>query len=41
LICRLGRRLPPAPLRMLTALVMYLEACGGHLDTPQAADVGA
>ncbi len=40
LICRLGRRLPPAPLRMLTALVMYLEACGGHLDTPQAADVG-
>lgn len=39
LICRLGRRLPPAPLRMLTALMSYLETCGGVIDTPQA--VGA
>jgi DNA-binding transcriptional LysR family regulator len=35
LISRLGRRLPPAPLRMLTALTAYLEACGGTIDTPE------
>jgi DNA-binding transcriptional LysR family regulator len=28
LIIRLGRRLPPAPMRMLSALQTYLEACG-------------
>jgi DNA-binding transcriptional LysR family regulator len=40
LICRLGRRLPPAPLRMLTALMSYLEACGANIDAaePAAAD---
>jgi DNA-binding transcriptional LysR family regulator len=32
LIIRLGRRLPPAPLRMLSALTTYLAACGGKLD---------
>jgi hypothetical protein len=32
LICRLGRRLPPAPLRLLSALTSYLEACGGTID---------
>lgn len=32
LICRLGRRLPPAPLRMLNALTTYLEACGATID---------
>jgi DNA-binding transcriptional LysR family regulator len=32
LISRLGRRLPPAPLRMLTALTAYLESCGGTID---------
>ena len=32
LISRLGRRLPPAPLRMLNALITYLEACGGTVD---------
>ncbi len=32
LISRLGRRLPPAPLRMLNALTTYLEACGGVID---------
>lgn len=33
LICRLGRRLPPAPLRMLTALTTYLEASGATIDS--------
>ena len=37
LICRLGRRLPPAPLRMLTALMTYLEACGARLDAAETA----
>lgn len=32
LICRLGRRLPPGPLRMLNALTAYLEASGGTID---------
>ena len=32
LICRLGRRLPPAPLRMLNALTAYLEASGATID---------
>ena len=32
LICRWGRRLPPAPLRMMKALVAYLEACGAKID---------
>lgn len=32
LICRLGRRLPPAPLRMLAALTTYLEACAGSAE---------
>ena len=35
LICRLGRRLPPAPLRMLDALTTYLEACGGTINLPK------
>jgi DNA-binding transcriptional LysR family regulator len=30
LIGRLGRRLPPAPLRMVSALTTYLETCGGR-----------
>ena len=38
LICRLGRRLPPAPLRMLSALTTYLEACGGTIDRVDAAN---
>jgi DNA-binding transcriptional LysR family regulator len=37
LISRLGRRLPPAPLRMQGALTTYLEACGGSIDLPDAA----
>lgn len=32
LIGRLGRRQPPAPLRMVSALTTYLEACGGRFD---------
>jgi DNA-binding transcriptional LysR family regulator len=36
LISRLGRRLPPAPLRMQGALTTYLEACGGSIDLPDA-----
>ena len=32
LISRLGRRLPPAPLRMLDALTAYLEARGWTID---------
>jgi DNA-binding transcriptional LysR family regulator len=36
LISRLGRRLPPAPLRMQSALITYLEACGGTIDLPDA-----
>jgi DNA-binding transcriptional LysR family regulator len=41
LICRLGRRLPPAPLRMLSALTTYLEACGGTIDRADAANEAA
>jgi DNA-binding transcriptional LysR family regulator len=37
LISRLGRRLPPAPLRMLNALTTYLEACGGTIDSAEVA----
>ena len=33
LIGRLGRRLPPAPLRMVSALTTYLESCGGRIDS--------
>jgi DNA-binding transcriptional LysR family regulator len=33
LISRLGRRLPPAPLRMLTALMTYLEAAAGFEES--------
>jgi len=35
LISRVGRRLPPAPLRMISALTAYLESCGGRVDTPK------
>ncbi len=35
LISRLGRRLPPAPLRMISALTAHLESCGGRFDTPK------
>ena len=41
LISRLGRRLPPAPLRMIAALTTYLESCGGSFDVPQIPTVGA
>lgn len=41
LICRLGRRLPPAPLRMIAALTAYLESCGGQLDTAEAAAIAS
>lgn len=34
LISRLGRRLPPAPLRMLNLLMAYLEDCGAPVDVP-------
>ena len=37
LISRLGRRLPPAPLRMLSALTTYLGACGGTIDSVEMA----
>jgi DNA-binding transcriptional LysR family regulator len=37
LVSRLGRRLPPAPLRMISALTLYLESCGGSFDTPETA----
>jgi DNA-binding transcriptional LysR family regulator len=37
LVSRLGRRLPPAPLRMISALTVYLESCGGSFDTPETA----
>jgi hypothetical protein len=33
LVSRLGRRLPPAPLRMLSVLMSYLEACAGLSET--------
>lgn len=39
LIARLGRRLPPAPMRMVSALTTYLEACGGSVDELEAAAV--
>jgi hypothetical protein len=32
LIGRLGRRLPPAPLRIVSELTAYLEGCGGRFD---------
>ena len=35
LISRVGRRLPPAPLRMIAALTAYLESCGGRIDMPK------
>jgi DNA-binding transcriptional LysR family regulator len=38
LISRLGRRLPPAPLRMLDALTAYLEACGRTSDPSDMAN---
>jgi len=41
LISRLGRRLPPAPLRMIAALTTYLESCGGSFDVPEIAAVAA
>jgi DNA-binding transcriptional LysR family regulator len=37
LISRLGRRLPPAPLRMLSALTTYLEASGATVEIPDSA----
>jgi DNA-binding transcriptional LysR family regulator len=37
LISRLGRRLPPAPQRMLSALTTYLEASGAPVDIPDSA----
>ncbi len=36
LISRLGRRLPPAPLRMIAALAAYVESCGARIDTPES-----
>jgi DNA-binding transcriptional LysR family regulator len=41
LISRLGRRLPPAPLRMISALTAYLESCGGLIDAPEIAAVAS
>jgi DNA-binding transcriptional LysR family regulator len=38
LVSRVGRRLPPAPLRMLTVLMSYLEACAGLSATAAPAD---
>ncbi len=42
LISRLGRRLPPAPLRMQSALMTYLEASAGfrdpRADSPEESD---
>jgi DNA-binding transcriptional LysR family regulator len=35
LISRLGRRLPPAPLRMLTALMTYLEVAAGFQEASE------
>jgi hypothetical protein len=29
--------LPPAPLRMISALTVYLESCGGSFDAPETA----
>ncbi len=37
LIGRLGRRLPPAPMRMVSTLTTYLETCGGSFDTTYSA----
>jgi DNA-binding transcriptional LysR family regulator len=36
LITRLGRRLPPAPLRMLNALTTYLQGSGATVDIPDS-----
>jgi DNA-binding transcriptional LysR family regulator len=43
LIGRLGRRLPPAPQRMVSALTTYLDACAGPFDAlaPARADTEA
>jgi len=38
LISRLGRRLPPAPLRMLSVLTTYLTECGGTVDSSDIPD---
>jgi DNA-binding transcriptional LysR family regulator len=38
LISRLGRRLPPAPLRMQSALATYLTSCGGTVDFSEIPD---
>ncbi len=38
LITRLGRRLPPAPLRMLSALTTYLEASGAAVEMPESTE---
>lgn len=37
LISRIGRRLPPAPTRMIPALAAYLEFCGGRVDARETA----
>jgi DNA-binding transcriptional LysR family regulator len=41
LISRLGRRLPPAPQRMISALTAYLESCGGRFDAAEMAAVAS
>jgi DNA-binding transcriptional LysR family regulator len=42
LITRLGRRLPPAPQRMIGSLTAYLESCGGsRVEKPDMAAVAA
>lgn len=41
LISRLGRRLPPGPLRMLSALTAYLESCGATLEQTDVAGTSA
>lgn len=35
LISRVGRRLPPAPSRMIAALTDYLESCGRRIDAAE------
>jgi DNA-binding transcriptional LysR family regulator len=37
LIGRLGRQLPPAPLRIVSELTAYLEGCGGRFDRAEHA----
>lgn len=41
LISRVGRRLPPAPLRMISALTAYLESCGGRIEMPKIPSVAS